>query len=151
MRKLLALLPMAALLAMAGGGPEVLTAVVPATAQSGSLGVSSAPASVPVPTPLDLPGLHNHSAGRITPARPVQPQLSRGGPIAGKQNLQDLTVTTPSPTPLFTGSSHSSAVLSAPGESPVAGVGGGRAVPGRSPSVGNYSYSVTGTESAEPF
>ena len=74
--------------------------------------------------------------------------LTRGGTLADKQNLQDLTVATPTPTPLSTGMSHSSAVLSAPGQ---AAPGTVHHLPDEFPPEGDYTYSVTGTESATAF
>jgi len=74
--------------------------------------------------------------------------LTRGGTLADKQNLQDLTVATPTPTPLSTGMSHSSAVLSAPGQ---AASGTVHHLPDEFPPEGDYTYSVTGTESATAF
>ncbi len=74
------------------------------------------------------------------------PTFSRGGTFDGRQpQAQNLSVPTPSPTPVSSGASISSATLQAPADKQHA------TSTGRFPPLGHYVYKVDGTESAQPF
>jgi len=76
------------------------------------------------------------------------PNFSRGGTFINRNLANpDLSVPTPTPTPLSSGSTISSAVLSAPSDQSQRTI----STTDRFPPVGHYIYKVDGTESAQPF
>jgi hypothetical protein len=76
------------------------------------------------------------------------PTFSRGGAFSNQHQLQsqNLSVPTPTATPVSSGSTVSSAVLSAPADQQHT-----IQATDNYPPLGHYVYKVTGTESAQPF
>lgn len=75
------------------------------------------------------------------------PSFSRGGTFANR-NLANINLSVPTPTvtPIASGASHSAATLTAPSD-PEHTI----SAPDRFPPLGHYVYKVDGTESAQPF